>query len=835
VTNENITQDPKSAAEVYRGMGWNSIPVKKRSKQTSLPRLAPYLERQATDEEFKTWEFPGVAVVTGPTSDIVVVDADGAEGVAVLEEHGHPVTPTARTPGGGLHLYFQHPGWDVPTAIRIAPGVDLKSSGGYVVAPPSKGSNGKDYEWAITPEEASPAPLPNWILEKVERSTQNKPAQKVEERIPKGKRSNELTSLAGSMRRRGMDEVEIYSGISAVNERRCDPPLPDEEVRKIARSISRYAPAQVAKVKVASPNGSGGHKQAAEPATQGAEEVGITKRLADAILEGEYFARDAGGKLYRYSDGTYKQYGERFIRRRVKELLETWDETKKWSSHRANEVVEYIRVDAPELWERPPLDEVNVLNGLLNVFTKNLRPHTPDFLSPVQLPVEFDQNVTCPEWDEFVAETFPEDAQELAFEIAADLMTPERSHQDAILLTGEGANGKSTFLGAVTAFVGSTNVSGLSLQKLEGDKFATARLIGKLANICPDLPSTHLAGTSMFKAVTGGDRVPAEYKYRESFEFSPYARLIFSANQVPRSEDASHAFFRRWTVCPFNRTFEEGEQIPRAELDRKLSNPKELSGVLNKALAVLPRVRERGFTLSQSMQEAWEEFRAMTDPVSVWLGKATVEYAEAIVPKSKLLDAYNHHCDERGHAGMTSKAFSQAVKRLRPNISDAQRTVGGKVVWCWIGLGLKSSDPDPPSGGGSNPPGQDPDASRGGSGAGSHHSRDSRDPSNCFLNDLTRGKEGEEGLEITNEENRVNHVNQVNEDTGVEAVRAYLKDPPEWLLDKAQAILAEHDKPPERRVNTLATAAAYHCLGDANRWREALEPVREMLSVRFPC
>src|SRR4029434_3780586 len=97
-----------------------------------------------------------------------------------------------------------------------------------------------------------------------------------------------------------------------------------------------------------------------------------------------------------------------------------------------------------------------------------------------------------------------------------------------------------------------TNSSALSLHKLESDRFAVARLYGKLANICPDLPSEHLAGTSIFKAITGGDVITGEYKFKDSFDFVPIARLVFSANNPPRSQESSQGFFERWFVIPFD-------------------------------------------------------------------------------------------------------------------------------------------------------------------------------------------------------------------------------------------------------------------------------------------
>src|SRR5690348_14443984 len=134
-------------------------------------------------------------------------------------------------------------------------------------------------------------------------------------------------------------------------------------------------------------------------------------------------------------------------------------------------------------------------------------------------------------------------------------MTPDTSLQKSLLLIGEGGTGKSTFLKALMTFLGYEHVSSATLQKLETDRFAVGRLVGKLANICADLPGTHLETSSMFKGITGGDYLQGEHKYAHSFSFRPYARLVFSANQVPRSADASEAFFDRWVLLPFDRKF----------------------------------------------------------------------------------------------------------------------------------------------------------------------------------------------------------------------------------------------------------------------------------------
>src|SRR5918994_7868735 len=190
----------KAAAADYDRSGWCPIPIKKRSKQTALGQLAPYLNRGATKEELAAWAWPGVGIVTGGVSGVLVLDVDGPEGEEELQKYGHPVTPMVRTANGGLHLYFKHPEQHVRTGIRVAPGLDVKASGGYVVAPPTLGPNGKRYEWIVPREEAELADPPEWLMRLLERQRSKAPAGPVGVRIPSGQRNKVLASIAGTMR-----------------------------------------------------------------------------------------------------------------------------------------------------------------------------------------------------------------------------------------------------------------------------------------------------------------------------------------------------------------------------------------------------------------------------------------------------------------------------------------------------------------------------------------------------------------------------------------------------------------------------------------------------------
>jgi putative DNA primase/helicase len=421
------------------------------------------------------------------------------------------------------------------------------------------------------------------------------------------------------------------------------------------------------------------------------KESGITKVLADSICAEHFFAVDAGGNLHVFAHGVYVPHGNRTVKRCVKELSVQLKQTKKWSTHIANEVVAYISADAPDLWEHPTLDVINVANGLLNVKTRKLSAHSPKHFSPVQLPVKYDPAATCPRIDQFIREVFPEDTVDLAYEIPAWLMTPDISKQKAILFQGAGGNGKSAYLALLVAFLGKINTWSETLQKLEHNQFAGAGLVGKLANICADLPSTHLQGTSFFLRVTTGDRVTLERKNGQPFDIELYCRFIFSANHPPRSIDSSAAFFDRWIVVPFNKRFRGSrEEIRREVLDRRLPRESELNGLLNKSLVALARLRKRNqFTVSESVRLAGQEFRNATDPFAVWLARNIVEHSDDFVVKGDLRKAYAMECHSSGRPELTDMAFTIALKRAMPDLKEAQRTVAKKIERVWLGIGLK--------------------------------------------------------------------------------------------------------------------------------------------------
>ena len=304
----------------------------------------------------------------------------------------------------------------------------------------------------------------------------------------------------------------------------------------------------------------------------------------------------------------------------------------------------------------------------------------------------FDPSATCPRIDDFVAQTFPEDAFYSAFELLALVMVPDPSIQKAVLLLGPGGNGKSVFLRLLQRFLGPENYATVPLQRLEDDRFSASRIHGKLANICADLPAADLRGTSTLKGITGGDRLTVERKYHDSYDLEPFCKLVFSANTPPRTPDSSEGFFQRWVVIPFERTFRgEVTEIPSAALDARLQAPEELSGALNRTLEARRRIMLTGLSEPLSCLTAREAFRAVTDPVSVWIDQWTCHAPGAVTPKRRLLEEYNSHAIRAGQGTLTPQRFGRAVRRSRPDLQDGQRHLAGKRHEVWFDIALRQA------------------------------------------------------------------------------------------------------------------------------------------------
>jgi putative DNA primase/helicase len=296
-----------------------------------------------------------------------------------------------------------------------------------------------------------------------------------------------------------------------------------------------------------------------------------------------------------------------------------------------------------------PIPEyINFRNGLYEWQMGLLRPHTSEVRSTVQLPTNWNPNATCPEFDKFLASIVAPDDVSLVWELIGYLMYNGNPLHKAIMFHGSGRNGKGTLIRVLKALLGKDNVTSVPLQALVNERFGPANLFGKLANLAGDIDGTYLEQTAMFKAVTGQDEISAEFKFKNKFDFTPYAVPVFSANKIPGSADTTNGYFSRWVVVTFPNNFTGRED---RNLDYRLQQAHEIEGIAAKGLIALDHVMSRGnFLETTSTKEAMEDFRRKVDQVQTWLEEKdwTIDTEAPIARRDVLYESYKTWADNEG-------------------------------------------------------------------------------------------------------------------------------------------------------------------------------------------
>lgn len=410
----------------------------------------------------------------------------------------------------------------------------------------------------------------------------------------------------------------------------------------------------------------------------------IPKYLADELLT-SFYIKTAASDLWTYKAGVYLPNGKHLVAAEAQRRLHTYART-----NRIKETLDYIeRATYTELPE-PNLDIINVKNGRLNWRTGELLPHSPGYFEIVQLPVVYDPAARCPVFDNYLATTLDKDSQQLALEILGYCLIPTTRFEKAFMLTGSGRNGKSVFLWIIDNLIGFQNVSHIPLQDLEENKFKVAGLLGKLVNTFADLDNRALKSTSLLKMLTSGDPLEAERKFKDPFSFRNYARMIFSANQIPRSSDTTFAFYERWIILPFAKVFDINNPATDRDLRGKLSTPQELSGIFNRALTGLKNLELlSSFTQPAAVRAALAEYMQSNDSVLAFC-------EECIEPggftsKPGLYSSYKLWCEQQGLKPVSQKKLKPSLLQVYPNIEESRD--GNLGSRGWVGIRLNEYAP----------------------------------------------------------------------------------------------------------------------------------------------
>ena len=329
---------------------------------------------------------------------------------------------------------------------------------------------------------------------------------------------------------------------------------------------------------------------------------------------------------------------------------------------------------------------VNVRNGLLDIRDMSFKEHTPSYLSTVQLNVEYNPQVDCPQFKKFLNEVLDCKLIPLVQEIVGYLLTTNTASQKAFVFWGPARTGKSTLLWVVEyLLLGKKNVSNIPWQEI-GDKFKTAELLGKLANVFSDLPSKSIDDTGIFKVVTGEDYLMAEKKNKNPFKFKPFARLVFSCNELPRNYvDRTEGFYRRLIIVPFSR------QIDKSKIDKALKYKfqREKEGILNWALEGLKRLYENNFEFSENelTDGVKKEYKRENNNVISFVEECCELDSLFSCSRIEIYEAYKEFCVEAGLKALSQIKFN---KELEGNF-NITRSRSGKLR-LWNGVRIKLED-----------------------------------------------------------------------------------------------------------------------------------------------
>ena len=381
------------------------------------------------------------------------------------------------------------------------------------------------------------------------------------------------------------------------------------------------------------------------------------------------------------SDKIYLFTGKIYENEKAKSIIK--EETEKriveCTEKDCNEVIAKIKrktyKDLKDFDSEPNL--LTLENGILNLRTMELKPHTPLNLSKVLIPVNYhkprtdniEDNLQKTLYWKFLNSSFTVDGKlnqeslKTVLEIHASVFIKKPIDERAFIMWGEGENGKSVLLDYISFMLGKDNISNIPLQELTADKFAVANLDGKHANIFSDLEKNEFKHTSKFRALASGESVYAQFKNKQGFDLHPFSSLIFSTNRFPKVYgDNKQGFFRRWIIVKWQRNFENDPQRDSKLKQKLLETKSDRDIVFSNLIHISKRLYDSNkFTYSKNWKENQKTWNENADPVKNFIETYTMEVENHSESKRVTHNFYKEICDELGETPLGMKQFSLAM------------------------------------------------------------------------------------------------------------------------------------------------------------------------------
>ena len=332
------------------------------------------------------------------------------------------------------------------------------------------------------------------------------------------------------------------------------------------------------------------------------------------------------------------------------------------------EVMAYLDILIRENTPAAPANMIAFRNGLYNVYDDSFVPFTHDHVITNKIEWDYNPQAYWDATDEVLNNIAVNDPaiRSLLEEMIGYCLFRRNELGKAFILTGSGSNGKSTFLNMLKTMLGRRNLSVLDLKKL-GDRFSTVMLFGKLANIGDDISDEFVTDAAEFKKIVTGETIDAEQKGQPKFDFEPYVKLIFSANNIPRigkGRDSS-AILRRLVIVPFNAKFDDKNPNFKPFIGDSLKGQESMEYLIQLGIQGLKRVlTNRKFTSSQKVQDELDEYEETNNPILGFFRECqNEEVAIENEPTNKVYQKYQEYCIANTLTPMSNGEFSKQVKK----------------------------------------------------------------------------------------------------------------------------------------------------------------------------
>ena len=378
-------------------------------------------------------------------------------------------------------------------------------------------------------------------------------------------------------------------------------------------------------------------------------------------------------QLHVYKDGVYTNANKDIEKTMIEVIPNLKDVQRK-------EVMKYLMLICDEK-EQSDANLIAFNNGVYDLVTGELKPFSTDIVITNKIPWDYKPDAYSELADSTLNKLACGDAaiRALLEECIGYCFYRRNELGKAFILTGDKSNGKSTFLDCVKAILGDRNISALDLKEL-GDRFNTSMMFGKLANIGDDIGDDFLQGSqvSVFKKIVTGNRIKAERKGQDPFEFNPFIKLLFSANDIPRMKDKTGAVLRRLVIIPFNATFTRADPDFDVNIKYKLIQQDSVEYLIRLGIAGLDRVRKnQGFTLSGKVQDQLDEYEEENNPIVGFI-RSTGKEMIINQPTNEVYKRYQVFMADNGFALPVSNiVFSKYInKALGTEIK--QKKINGK-------------------------------------------------------------------------------------------------------------------------------------------------------------